>query len=103
MLVWLFARNTKPGSKYLYGDLEVLRQKLGAVATRAYEKSLAQKGRDLQYIDEDVRVEVKNGYDVRHRCFVTDILIFPRDGSGSRYHVIIDSNGNELYSDFHEK
>lgn len=88
----------------LYGaERERVIQRLGQAANNAYHASQAQQGRDLQYIDDDVRVEVKNGWDRKHRCYVTDILMIPRDGSGDRYHVIIDADGNELYSEFHEK
>lgn len=76
---------------------------MAQIAVEAYNRSLAQRGRDLQYLDNDFRVEVKNGYDRDHRCPVTDILIFPRDGSGDRYHVIIDEDGNELYRGYHQK
>ena len=102
VLVWLFARKTKAGSQYLYGEAHQRQiQRLGWHASQAYHASQAQKGRDLQYEDDEVRVEVKNGWDKRHRRYVTDILIYPRDGSGDRYHVVIDEAGNELLNEYH--
>jgi hypothetical protein len=103
VFVWLFARNTKPGSRYLHGDARQRQaQRLGQYASNAYHTSQAQQGRDIQHEDEEVKVVVKNGWDRRHRRYVTDILVIPRDGTGDRYHVVLDAEGNELLSEFHE-
>ncbi len=105
--VWAVGRNTEAGKKML-GEETLLEQhareaKMGRLARVAYQNSLAQKGRDVQYEDEDCVVKVKMGYSRRYACYTTDIVIAPRDGSGDRYHVIIDEHGNELYSGYHKK
>lgn len=105
-VVWLVARNTKPGSRHLYGDIVAERsRRLGELASQAYAQSLAQRGRDIQYEDDEVKVKVRNGYDRTHRSFVTDIIVTPRidNPRGSHLHVIFDSEGQELMNEWREK
>ena len=41
---------------------------------------------------------VKSGYDRRHHCVVTDILITDRrSDNGLRLHLLIDENGKEIH------
>lgn len=101
-LVWLFARKTGPGSRYLFGpDRQRQIERLGRYASSAYHASQAQQGRDIQHEDDEVKVVVKNGWDRSRRCYVTDILVIPRDGTGDRYHVVIDADGDELLNEYH--
>lgn len=108
-IVWAVARNTEPGRKAL-GKETLLEQgvrerKLGRIARVAYQNSLAQQGRDLQYEDEDCEVRVKMGYNRDHGCYVTDIIVKPKgDGwHGSHQHVIIDEQGNEIMNEWRDK
>lgn len=105
-LVWLLARNTRPGSRYLYGD-QAFRELQGLIAVairRAYQDnraSAAQSGRSVQYCDGDLEVLVKVGYNRDHDCYVTDIIVRPlaKGWQGSHQHVIIDEAGNEIMND----
>ena len=50
-----------------------------------------QVGRDLQYLDDDFRVEVKSGYSDAKQTVTTDILIFNRM-TGRKSHYVYDAN-----------
>jgi domain of unknown function (DUF1771) len=65
----------------------------------AQEAELKYSGsREMQYIDNDAKVMVKSGYDRRHHCVVTDILITDRrSDNGLRLHLLIDENGKEIH------
>jgi len=65
----------------------------------AQEAELKYSGsREIQYIDNDAKVMVKSGYDRRHHCVVTDILITDRrSDNGLRLHLLIDENGKEIH------
>jgi hypothetical protein len=66
---------------------------------------VAQQGRDIQFVDEDCVVKVKNGYSRIYGCFTTDILVIPHQNNphGSEQRVVFDEHGNELYNQWHEK
>jgi hypothetical protein len=74
-LTWLFARNTEWGRKQ-HGEETLLEQgvrerKPGRIVRVAYQKSLEQQGRDIQYVDEECRVEVKIGLHRRTDSYTT--------------------------------
>lgn len=53
--------------------------------------------RELQYKDEDVKVEVRSGHDRDYNAYVTEIFVFHRDPAITQHlHVVIDEHGNEL-------
>ena len=56
--------------------------------------------RSVQYEDSDFKVAVRSGYDHRHDSIVTDVLIFDKYNKREHYHLIIDENGNELFSEW---
>lgn len=56
--------------------------------------------RSVQYEDSDFKVAVRSGYDHRHDSIVTDVLIFDKHNKREHYHLIIDENGNELFSEW---
>lgn len=58
--------------------------------------------RMTQYEDSEFKVTVRSGYDRRHDCIVTDVLIFDRHNKKEHYHLIIDDHGNELFSEWRE-
>lgn len=126
-VVWLFLRNTKWGSRYLYGPEQAAYKLLMLqIAERAWGQS--QQYRDYQsrreadsrrkfdahgndvaagrneWTDGEFLVSVTDGYSRNYNCYVTDVIIAPRDHSGDRYHVILDSeSGAELYAEYHQK
>lgn len=109
-IVWAVGRNTEWGRKQLgretlleQGVRERRIELLGRYASNAYHASQAQQGRDLQHKDDEVEVRVKNDWNRDHHRYVTDILVIPRDGTGDRYHVIIDGDGNELLNEYHPR
>jgi hypothetical protein len=111
-LIWTFARNTEWGRRQL-GEETMLEkgvrhhwEGLMAVAIRrAYQNnraSAAQVGRDIQYVDGDVEVKVKVGYNRDYDCYVTDIIVKPliKGWHGGHQHVIIDGHGRELMNEW---
>jgi|GEM_PF-2570071 len=76
-------------------------QRLGRVAIRAYQRSRqsdAQRGRDLQYQDEDCKIQVKNGYQWKGDMYTTDIMVIDRHSpKGAGWHVVFDEDGNVLH------
>jgi len=56
--------------------------------------------RMTQYKDFEFKVTVRSGYDRRHDCIVTDVLIFDRHNKKEHYHLIIDEHGHELFSEW---
>ena len=56
--------------------------------------------RSVQYEDSDFKVAVRSGYDRRRDSIVTDVLIFDKYNKREHYHLIIDENGNELFSEW---
>lgn len=73
---------------------------VGQVALKAInraKKAQAQKGRDLQYVDADCKVEVRNGFDSRSNRFTTDIVVYDRSRSdGGHVHIVLDEDGNVI-------
>jgi hypothetical protein len=55
-----------------------------------------------QYEDDEFKVQVKSGYDRRHDCIVTDLLIHDKQNKREHYHLVIDEYGNELFSEWRE-
>lgn len=76
-------------------------QALGNVAIRAYRHSRqmdAQEGRDIQFEDDDCRIEVKNGYHWSGDKYTTDVLVIDRhSSSGAGWHVVFDEEGNIIH------
>lgn len=65
------------------------------VSRRAMEQWYTQKGRDLQYIDDGCKVEVRSGYHRDGKRHTTDILVFERsDSRGLHLHLVLDDQGN---------
>ncbi len=56
--------------------------------------------RMTQHEDSEFKVTVKSGYDRRRDSIVTDVLIFDKHNKREHYHLIIDENGNELFSEW---
>lgn len=62
------------------------------------ELKYAEKGRRLQYSEGSISVEVKSGYDRRHHCVTTDILVIDHTPEKGRHlHLVIDEDGKEIY------
>lgn len=106
VLVWLFARKTSTGSRYLYGSQH--EQDRADVVDRAYRRVQAkyQPGQaDLQYLDGEYRVTVKSGYGFDQDAATTEILIYPRQDnpSGSHWHIVIDDHGTEIMNEWRQK
>ncbi len=55
-----------------------------------------------QYEDSEFKVQVKSGYDSARNAIVTDILIHDKQNKKEHYHLVIDENGNELFSEWRE-
>jgi hypothetical protein len=116
VLVWLFARKTRAGSKYLYGDNQGLMAQVALKAFRDYQsrqeadsrwKTDEITGRERkvgrsEWYDGDHKVSVIDGYSHDYDCYVTDIIIAPRNLRGNQ-HVIIDGDGNVLLNEWHDK
>lgn len=108
-VVWLFARNTGPGSRHLYGSAQArMEQDRVEIVERAYRRvqSKFQPGRpDLQYLDGDYRVTVRSGYSFDSDAATTEILIYPRSDNpkGSHWHIVINDKGNEIMNEWREK
>jgi hypothetical protein len=79
--------------------VEATRKRQRSLAQRAVLKATSvQKGRDLQYVDDDFKVKVKSGYHRENEVVATDIIIIDRLGpKGSHWHIIIDEYGNILH------
>lgn len=81
--------------------LERRKVEFGKLAIRAYQQSRrmdAQDGRDVQFENEDCRIEVKNGYQGRTDQYTTDVMVIDRhSSSGAGWHVVFDENGNVLH------
>ncbi len=75
-----------------------LHSALDDASRRAYRKSQAQIGRDLQYDDAGMRVKVRNGYSVDTDQYTTDIIVVDR-ATGEKLHVVVDENGQFLHLD----
>lgn len=76
------------------------------VGRKAVDKYLevANKGpRQIVYQDSDLVIKTQSGWSRDHRCKTTDILIFPRDNSGNRLHIVYDERGNEILNEWHEQ
>lgn len=56
--------------------------------------------RMTQYDDSEFKVTVRSGYDRRHDSIVTDVLIFDKLNKKEHYHLVIDENGLELFSEW---
>ncbi|MDO4871949.1 MAG: hypothetical protein Q4A27_00750 [bacterium] len=71
--------------------------KLEQIAKEAELRHI-EKGRRLQYVDDGVEVQIRSGYDRRHHCITTDILVIDRSSNdGLRLHLVLDESGNELH------
>lgn len=83
-------------------ERERRRRLIGHVAQRAVLKATSeQKGRDIQYVDDGCRVEVKSGYRRKNKAIVTDILVFDRTRKdGGHVHIVIDELGNVLHEEW---
>ena len=111
VFVWLFGRNTKAGSRYLYGDpaaREQLERERAEIVERAYRHVQAKfqsAPADLQYLDGEYRVTVRSGYSFDRGRATTEILIYPRqnNASGSHWHIVIDDQGNEIMNEWRQK
>lgn len=110
VLVWLFARNTKPGSRYLRGGVQGLMAQAALRAFRNYQEQResdsrwredGSRGKSLQYEDGDVRVEVVNGYSQDTDEYTTDIKVIHRDSRVTEHlHVIYDEQGKEIMNEW---
>lgn len=56
--------------------------------------------RMTQFEDGEFKVDVRSGYDRRHDCIVTDVLIYDKQNKREHYHLVIDENGRELFSEW---
>ena len=56
--------------------------------------------RMTQYEDSEFKVTVRSGHDRRRNCIVTDVLIFDKHNKREHYHLIIDEQGKELFSEW---
>lgn len=73
------------------------REKVRRTEARAQGRAEAQKGRDIQYVDEGCRVEVRSGYDGTHMAIVSDIIVYDRTRSdGGHVHIVIADDGSVL-------
>lgn len=63
------------------------------IARRAARKAMAQPGRDLQYKEDGVKVQVKNGYDYKSDSFTTDIILIDPDRPNEHYHFVANEAG----------
>jgi len=55
-----------------------------------------------QYEDEEFKIQVKSGYDGKHASVVTDVLIYDKQNKREHYHLVIDDQGRELFSEWRE-
>jgi hypothetical protein len=58
--------------------------------------------RMLQDVNERSRVEAGGDFSYENQVPTTDILIFPRDGSGGRHHFVVDDEGNVILDEYHQ-
>lgn len=56
--------------------------------------------RMTQYEDSEFKVTVRSGHDRRRNCIVTDVLIFDKHNKREHYHLIVDEQGKELFSEW---
>lgn len=57
--------------------------------------------RMVQSVNEQFRVDAGSDFSYRNQVPTTDILIFPRDGSGGRHHFVVDDEGNVILDEYH--
>lgn len=58
--------------------------------------------RMTQFEDSEFKVDVKSGYSTRYDAIVTDVLIFDKQNKREHYHLVIDDQGNELFSEWRQ-
>ena len=58
--------------------------------------------RMTQFEDSEFKVTVRAGYDRRHDCIVTDVLIFDKHNKKEHYHLVMDEYGNEFISEWRD-
>lgn len=58
--------------------------------------------RMTQFEDSEFKVTVRSGYDRRHDCIVTDVLIFDKHNKKEHYHLVMDEHGNEFISEWRD-
>lgn len=77
------------------------RRRFGQAAIRAYRRSRqmeAERGRAIQFEDDDVKVEVRNGYHWGGDKYTTDIMVIDRHSrSGAGWHVVFDDEGQIVH------
>ena len=67
-------------------------------ARRAIARWNTQKGRDVQYVDDDISVKVKSGYHGKTGQITTDFILYDRrDPNGLHLHLVVDESGNVLH------
>jgi hypothetical protein len=73
------------------------REKVRRAEVRAKGAAEVQRGRDVQYVDEGCRVEVRSGYDSDHMTIATDIVVYDRTRSDAGHvHMVIAEDGRVL-------
>lgn len=81
------------------------RKVFGQAALRAYDyraRRQAQRSTDeVQYLDDEVRVVVRNGYSSDRDCYTTEIKVFHRDPNIHEHlHVVFDDRGQIIFENW---
>lgn len=72
-------------------------RRMAQMATSQWAKTQTTPRR-TQHEDAEFKVDVKSGYSRRYDVIVTDVLIYDKRNKKEHYHLIIDENGRELFS-----
>lgn len=56
--------------------------------------------RMTQFDDSEFKVTVQSGYSRDHDCITTDVLIFDKQNKKEHYHLVLDDQGRELFSEW---
>lgn len=84
---------------------ERLAQEMGVKATDAtlgkvYREAKAQRGRDVQFESDGIKVLVKSGYSRKFDRYTTDIILIDPGRRGEHLHYVLDENGNEIHKEW---
>lgn len=56
--------------------------------------------RRVQHEDAEFKVEAGSGYSRKYRMITTDVLIYDKRNKKEHYHIVIDENGREIFSEW---
>lgn len=79
--------------------------RIGTAATdatlgHAYREAKAQRGRDVQFDSDGVKVLVKNGFSRRFNRYTTDIVLIDPGRAGEHLHIVLDEQGTEIHQEW---